>query len=146
MKIRDKLNLMRKIEETNRVNVARWKQAIEGSVVGYVIDPVAGSTEGVRFFAEDLPVLFEADKDDIQQMDLMIETTRLTVLFREIPGKPVSLIGYNCSMTGTVVIVRRDGERFVDLTVDDVKVIRRNLDTVYGLGGYPHKVLCGCSF
>lgn len=146
MKLRDKLNLMRKIDETNRVNVARWKQAMNGAVTGFMIDPVAGSTESVRFFAEDLPVLFEAEKDDIQQKDLIVETTRLTILFREVPGKPVSLIGYNCSMTGSVILVRRDGDRFVDLTKEDIRVIRRNIDTVYGLSGYPHKVLCGCSF
>lgn len=147
MKLRDKLNLMRKIDETNRANVERWKQAMADSVYGFVIDPVAGSTEGVRFHAEDLPELFGLNGvDDIQQVEVLLENIRVTMLYREVPGKPVSVIGYNCSMTGTVILVRRDGDRFVDLTEDDVNTIRKNIDTVYGYGGYPIKVLAGCSF
>ena len=146
MKLREKLNLMRKIDETNRTNVDRWEQAMSESVTGFVIDPVAGSTEVVRFLADDLPELFGLDgKDDIQQVEILLDKTRLTMLYREVPCKPVSVIGYNWSMTGTVIVVRQDGGRFVDLTKDDIGLIRRHIDTVYGLHGYPQKILSGCS-
>lgn len=147
MKLRDKLNLMRKIDETNRVNVERWKRVMAGSITGFVIDPVAGSTEAVQFCAEDLPELFGLDKrDDIQQVDILLENLQLVMLYREIPGQPVSVIGYSCSMTGTVVFVRREGSRLASLDKDDIRIIRRNLDTVYGLHGYPHKIIGGVTF
>ena len=147
MKLRDRLNLMRKIDETNRANVERWKHDMTDSIYGFMIDPVAGSAEGVRFHAEDLPELFGLNgADDIQQVEVLLENIRVTMLYREVPGKPVSVIGYNCSMTGTVILVRRDGDRLVDLTEDDVKTIRKSIDTVYDeYDGYPIKVFVRCS-
>lgn len=147
MKLREKLRMMRKVEETNRANVERWKQVMAASVTGFVIDPVAGSTEVVRFFADDLPELFElAGQDDIKQADILLDNVQMTLLYREVPCKPVSVVGKNCSMTGTVIIIRKDDERLMDLTEDDIRLIRKNLATVYGYNGYPHRVLTGCSF
>ena len=147
MDTKKELKLMEQIAETNRHNFERWKAAVAGLTVGFMIDPVAGSAERIRFAWDDLPTLFETDKDDILLTELRFpDGGTLMMLYRETPGKPVSLIGETCSLTGTIILTGGNREAIESLTDADITKIRGSLAFVQDVDGTNYKILFGCEF
>ena len=147
MDTKKELKLMEQTAETNRRNFERWKETTAALTVGFMIDPVAGSAERIRFAWDDLPTLFETDKDDILLTELRFpDGYTLMMLYREAPEKPVSLISDTCSLTGTLILTGGDREAIASLTEDEIGKIRGSLERVYDIDDTAYPILYGCDF
>ena len=147
MDTKKELNLMEQIAESNRLKFERWKEAAAGLTVGFMIDPVAGSAERIRFAWDDLPTLFETEEDNILLTELTFpDGSTVMMLYRETPDRPVSLIGEKCSLTGTILLTGGKRGQLESLTDAEILKIRGCLTNVYDIDDTSYQVLYGCEY